>query len=122
MKKVLIASVLLIALSGCTALTVGVDQQRFGGQNVVEADFQVPEGVKGLKSFRAVFAKDCAECSLSVNLGDGRTMEFNGKEIRGSGYATVLADVTKALSANNTDLAKVTGPELFGLLGKVLAP
>jgi hypothetical protein len=123
MKNLLIAGALaLVMLSGCTAATLAVDQQRFGGQNVVEAEFNVPDDEKGLESFRAVFAKDCTECALSVEIGAGRKMIFNGKGIRGSGYATVLADVTKALSANNTDLSKATGPELISALGKVLAP
>lgn len=117
-----IALAALLVVGACTPLTVAVDQQRYAGQNTVEAEFVIPEGSGGMESFRAVFAKDCDKCSLTVEIGDGRKLVFHGDGIRGSEHVKTVADSLQALSSNNTEAAKAIAPGALDLLGRIFAP
>lgn len=98
-----------------------MDKQRIGGQNRLLVEKALDKnGVPYSKKIEVILAKDCEDCSFTVQLDEKKSLTFSGKGLRGSNYASTLANVLSELSKNNTGLAKETLPGIAEAITKVL--
>ena len=119
-KKTFVAVIAAGVLSACsTADFRALDQTQYSGQNVVEAEFQVPKDEAGVKSFKATFAKDCKACTLKVTAGDGRMIEFDGTGIQGTEHIKALGETLRHLSTDNNETVRSIAPDVVKTLGDV---
>lgn len=115
MKKVLIATAALFALTGCAG-AVPWNPQGYSGIDEVEITFSVPDSVHGPETLRITGGKEASNIAFSFVLPDGTEMSFSAADVRAFEGQKLRAAVEEAVS----DDVKVSSPGIIDSILKAI--